>query len=297
MSVSTLDICCDDVILESQRTTNSICESWFVQAMIKATSDMWLKGWDERNGGNVSLRLTEADIAPFHDHLHDSRLLPLSEPIPELAGQYYLVTGTGKFFRNVQLDPTQTLGLIQITADGKNIRIFWGFSDGGAPTSELSSHLRSHLVRQQVTGGKDRVVMHCHATNLIAATYVLKLRSAMVTRALWEMSTECLVVFPDGVGVLPWIIPGTDEIGHATATLMAKHSLVLWPFHGVFGTGATLDEAFGLIDTAEKAAEILVKVLSMGGKRQSLTRQNLLDLAARFGVTPMADALAVDVWF
>ncbi len=33
--------------------------------MIKATSDAWLKGWDERNGGNLTLRLDEADIAPF----------------------------------------------------------------------------------------------------------------------------------------------------------------------------------------------------------------------------------------
>ncbi|EMH9513240.1 class II aldolase/adducin family protein, partial [Providencia rettgeri] len=42
-----------------------ILTSWFVQGMIKATSDMWLKGWDERNGGNVSLRLTEDDVSPF----------------------------------------------------------------------------------------------------------------------------------------------------------------------------------------------------------------------------------------
>ncbi len=38
----------------------------------------------------------------------------------------------------------------------------------------------------------------------------------------------------------------------ATAQEMQKHSLVLWPFHGVFGSGPTLDETFGLIDTAEK---------------------------------------------
>ncbi len=44
----------------------------------------------------------------------------------------------------------------------------------------------------------------------------------------------------------------TDEIGQATAQEMQKHSLVLWPFHGVFGSGSTLDETFGLIDTAEK---------------------------------------------
>lgn len=93
--------------------------------------------------------------------------------------------------------------------------------------------------------------MHCHATNLIALTYVLENNSDFFTRKLWEGSTECLVVFPDGVGILPWMVPGTDEIGRATATDMQKHSLVLWPFHGVFGSGPTLDETFGLIDTAE----------------------------------------------
>lgn len=38
----------------------NITDSWFVQGMIKATSDAWLKGWDERNGGNLTLRLDEA---------------------------------------------------------------------------------------------------------------------------------------------------------------------------------------------------------------------------------------------
>ena len=31
----------------------NITQSWFVQGMIKATTDAWLKGWDERNGGNL----------------------------------------------------------------------------------------------------------------------------------------------------------------------------------------------------------------------------------------------------
>jgi hypothetical protein len=31
----------------------SIEDSWFVRDMVKATSDMWLKGWHERNGGNL----------------------------------------------------------------------------------------------------------------------------------------------------------------------------------------------------------------------------------------------------
>ncbi|HHU9612059.1 TPA: rhamnulose-1-phosphate aldolase, partial [Escherichia coli] len=48
----------------------NITQSWFVQGMIKATTDAWLKGWDERNGGNLTLRLDDADIAPYHDNFH-----------------------------------------------------------------------------------------------------------------------------------------------------------------------------------------------------------------------------------
>ncbi len=72
--------------------------------------------------------------------------------------------------------------------------------------------------------------------------------------------------------------------------------MVLWPYHGVFGTGPTLDIAFGLIDTAEKASEVLVKVLSMGGARRSITTQSLRDLAERFGVRPLESALELESW-
>lgn len=272
-----------------------ITGSWFVAAMVKAAGDMWRKGWDERNGGNLSLRLEESDVAPYRSGFSAPRLKALLSPLPELAGQYYLVTGTGQFFRNVELDAATTLGLIRVAPDGAAVEILWGYGDAGAPTSELSAHLASHRARQQA-GHDDRVVMHCHATHLLALSYVLRPESALVTRALWEGSTECLVVFPDGIGVLPWMVPGTDEIGLATAELMARHSLVLWPFHGVFAAGPSLDIGFGLIDTAEKAAEVQVKVLSMGGPRQSMTTRNLKDLAAGFGVVPMASALAVEHW-
>jgi len=275
---------------------NQIEESWFVRAMVKATSDMWLKGWDERNGGNVSLRIDAEDIKPYRQHFTAVRELELGETVSELAGQLFLVTGTGKYFRNTALDPEDHLGLIEVASDGKAVHILWGFGGYGVPTSELSAHLNSHRTRQAVTSGRNRVIMHCHATNLIALSYVVDLSSAALTRALWEMSTECLVVFPDGIGVLPWIVPGTPTIGEATAVAMQKHPLVMWPFHGIFGSGASLDETFGLIDTAEKAAEILVKVLSMGGKKQSISTPQLKDLAVRFGVEPLEEALAIERW-
>jgi rhamnulose-1-phosphate aldolase len=267
----------------------------FVADMVKAANDMWLKGWDERNGGNISYRLAANDVREYGlcpaaagAEVSSSRAgIPLAVPRPELAGEVFIITGSGKYFRNVILDPADTLGIIRLDGTGSSWQLLWGFSGGACPTSELAAHLMSHAARRAVSGDRDRVLIHTHATNLLALTYRYEASTEVFTRKLWEMCTECLVVFPDGVGVLPWLVPGTDEIGMATAALMKKHRLVIWPFHGIVGCGATLDETFGLIDTAEKAAEILVKVDSMGGLKYGMSEKNLTDLANRFGVTPM----------
>ncbi len=278
-----------------ERAMQSILTSWFVQGMVKATGDMWLKGWDERNGGNVTLRLLPEEARAFAaDFYAEPRVIALTQPAPALAGDWFLVTGSGKFFRNVQLDPADCLALLEVDAQGLSYTLHWGLCNGGLPTSELAAHFQSHAVRKQATQGADRVIMHCHATNFMALSYVVDLDPARFTRLLWEGSTECLVVFPDGVGILPWMVPGTDGIGRATADAMATHSLVMWPFHGIFGTGPDLDHTFGLIDTAEKASEVVVKALSMGGIRQSISTEQLIALGERFGVHPWQAALQAE---
>ena len=41
-----------------------------VQGFIRMCNDGWLQGWHERNGGNLTYRMTDADVAacrPFFD--------------------------------------------------------------------------------------------------------------------------------------------------------------------------------------------------------------------------------------
>ena len=56
--------------------------------------------------------------------------------------------------------------------------------------------------------------------------------------------------------MLPWMLCGTNEIGEATAEKMGTARLVVWAQHGIYGAGCSLDETFGLIVPAEKAAQI-----------------------------------------
>ena len=133
----------------------NITQSWFVQGMIKATTDAWLKGWDERNGGNLTLRLDDADIAPYHDNFHPQpRYIPLSQPMPLLANTPFIVTGSGKFFRNVQLDPAANLGIVKVDSDGAGYHILWGLTNEAVPTSELPAHFLSHCERIKTTNGR-----------------------------------------------------------------------------------------------------------------------------------------------
>lgn len=250
--------------------------------MIRTVTEMYRHGWDERNGGNVSLMLDETEVAQYLDTGKVLRTIPTGFAAPELAGKYFLVTGTGKYFKNVQYDPACNLGLLRIAADGENAELLWGYSDGGRFTSEFPAHMMSHVARLGVDSD-NKVVMHCHPANLLAMTYVHDLDEKSFTRTLWQMCTECIVVFPDGVNVLPWMLCGTNEIGIATADKMKTARLVVWSQHGIYGAGKDLDETFGLIETAEKAAEIYMKIAHLP-LVNTITDEQMHQLEKRFNV-------------
>ena len=264
-----------------------ILERRFVQAFVQMANEGYEQGWHERNGGNLSYRLTEHEVDSVRDRLLDhGEWHDIGASVPGLAGEFFLVTGTGKFFRNIVVDPEASIALIEIDETGEKYRIRWGLVEGGLPTSELPTHLLNHEVKKRVTGGKHRIIYHAHTTNIIALSYVLPLDDLIFTRELWEMATECPVVFPEGVGVVPWMVPGGREIGIATSKLMEEYNAVIWAHHGMFCSGETFDSTFGLMHTIEKAAEILVKVKSMSPtKLQTITPDMFRDLAKGFNIT------------
>lgn len=231
----------------------------FLKEFTATLSNMYRLGWDERNGGNLSLMVDEDKLVGYVNTKKIIRTIPIGFYAPSLVGKYFLVTGTGKYFKNAEADPENNCGLFRIASDGKTAELLWGYADGGQFTSELPAHLMSHIERLKIDP-LNRVIMHTHPTNLLAMTFVHDLDERLFTRTLWQMITECMVVFPDGVGVLPWMICGTNEIGEATAEKMKKFRVVVWAQHGLYGAGRDLDEAFGLIETVEKAAEVYLKI-------------------------------------
>ncbi len=260
----------------------------FVREMCKTASNMYRLGWDERNGGNISYLLKNDEVAEYLDLKKVIRTIPLMGvnevdfDASPLEGKIFIVTGTGKYFKNVEDDPETNLGIVRIGKGGKEVELLWGFKDGGRPTSEFPAHMMSHIARLSVDP-ENRVVMHSHPTNTLAMNFVHELDEKKFTHTLWEMCTECIVVFPDGVGVLPWMLCGTTEIGVATARKMKEFRLVVWAMHGIYGAGKTLDETFGLIETVEKAAQIYMLTAHLP-RVNTIKDEDMLKLLELFGV-------------
>lgn len=261
-------------------------EAEYVQGFIRMGNDGWEQGWHERNGGNLSYRVKTEEVELVKEDFVVKEWQPIGATVPDLAGEFFLVTGSGKYFRNVIIKPEDSICMIEVDQTGENYRIVWGLINGGRPTSELPSHLMNHEVKKKATEGRYRVIYHAHTTNVIALTFVLPLTDEVFTRELWEMATECPVVFPSGIGMVPWMVPGGLEIAVATSKLMECYDVAIWAHHGMFAAGEDFDLTFGLMHTVEKSAEILVKMLSIQPtKLQTITPDNFRDLARDFNVT------------
>ncbi len=262
----------------------NILEAPFVKELCKITSNMYRQGWDERNGGNVSVLLDEEQVKEYLDIDKVLRVIPTGFDAKELVGKYFIVTGTGKYFKNVEGDPETNLGIIRIGADGKSAELLWGYKDGGKFTSELPAHLMTHATRLKIDPNH-RVVMHTPPTYTICMSAVVKTDDRVFTEKLWRNNTEAIVVFPDGVGVLPCMVCGTNEIGEATAEKMKKYRLVVWTNHGIYGVGKDIDEAFGLIETVEKTAQLYM--LTLGHVVNEIGDDVLQGLVDLWHLTPL----------
>lgn len=257
-----------------------------VEGMVRLCADGWQQGWHERNGGNVTYRLSreEAEAARLCVTRLPGEWTALGIALPELGGEWFLATGSGKFFRNVPLDPEDALCLVELNATGDSYRLRWGLCHGGRPTSELAAHLLNHSVRKAATGGACRVMYHAHPAHIVALTFLEELSDRAISRALWQSETEAPMVFPGGVGVVGCMVPGSMQLARASSEKMKQFDAVVWAHHGLFASGPDFDTAFGLMHTVEKAAQVRVLVTNAGGARQLITDDEIRAIAEGCGV-------------
>lgn len=271
---------------ERENTMLSYLDLQCTKDMCDLTYKMWEKGWDEANGGNISCLLDPEEAAAITTYAQkDRRTYPMHNIPANVRGRSFLVSSTGSYFQYISEQPQNLLGIVRIPEQGDHYEIVAGYAAGGRPTSEFEAHLRSHAERLK-HNPKHHVIMHNHATAILTMTHCGPTTEKELTVALWRIISEAIILFPDGVGFLPWCVCGNEEIGIKTANLMADHRIVLWQYHGVLTAGNDMRDAFGLLETVEKAAEVYVRANACANVNPGIDNEGLKLLAKTFGVTP-----------
>jgi rhamnulose-1-phosphate aldolase len=251
-------------------------------SVVDLCADIYRLGWAENHAGNLTYRLTPEQLAEFDLHKGG---MPVDLPVtsPALGGQSYVVTAAGSPFRATVRDPRTHVGVVEIDPAGARYTLRWGFETGRRPTSEFPAHLRAHE-RRQLVGSDDRVVLHCHPTNIIAMTHVHTLNEERFTRTLWAMNSESILAITNGIGLLPWMVCGTDRIGVESAVKLEWTNFVIWAYHGVLVSAGSPDAALGAVESVDKAAATWLLAGAVEGR--GITMLELRELSAAFGFTP-----------
>ena len=63
---------------------------------------------------------------------------------------------------------------------------------------------------------------------------------------------------------------------------MEEFRLVVWGLHGIYGCGNDMDEAFGLIETVEKAAMLYMLATASGKRINTISDSQLWEIVEAF---------------
>ena len=97
---------------------NDFLNSRFVKEVSEITNNMYHQGWDERNGGNISYLIDEEYVREYFPKDKYIRDIEMGFTADEICrNKYFLVTGTGKYFKNVIKDP------VSLSEDGHTIYV------------------------------------------------------------------------------------------------------------------------------------------------------------------------------
>lgn len=243
----------------------------------RVASYLWEKGWAERNAGNISVNITE--FVNRSKSYSQSPKIPLRISSLELSGHCFLITTTGSRFRDLVQQPEKNLLIIYIANKLDGYHILWGGKGlERRPTSEFISHLKiqAFLLSNNLP---QKVILHTHPTQLTALTHIEQYnREDALNHLLWSMHPEVKIVLPEGADLAPYRCPGSAELAEATVKALEHHRVVLWEKHGCLAIGTDVFEAFDLIDTANKAAEIFFICQSAGFKPSGLSKEQIVEL-------------------
>ncbi len=243
---------------------------------------LWQKGWAERNGGNITINITDVVTDEIRGMKAISDKMQIGTTLPNLKGCYFFCKGTNKRMRDLARWPMENGSVIRICDDCGSYEII--ADQVVLPTSELPAHLSMHnyLIG---SGSSYKAAMHTHPIDLVAMTHnPAFLEKDVLTKLLWSMIPETRAFCPRGLGIIPYKLPSSIELAEATVKELADYDVVMWEKHGVCAVGENVMEAFDMVDTLSKSAQIYLTAKSMGFEPTGMADELMEELKVAFNL-------------
>lgn len=253
-----------------------------VEKVAEVAGYLWQNGWAERNGGNITINITEFVDEEIKGMPAISEVKPIGETLPYLKGQYFFCKGTGKRMRDLARWPMDNGSVIRILDDCANYVII--ADNPVQPTSELPSHLAVHNRQLELRSGY-KATVHTHPIELIALSHNRAfLGKDVLTKMLWSMIPETKAFCPLGLGIVPYELPGSVDLAQNTMKELEDYDVVMWEKHGVFAKGTDVMDAFDQIDVLSKSAKIYLDCKAMGFEAEGMNDDQLKEMTSAFNL-------------
>ncbi len=211
----------------------------------------------------------------------------LPQQAPALAGKLIITTGSGRRLRDIHTDAAANLGVISIAADGQTAHLYTSPRRLFAHvTSEFNSHLAVHNDQVARTGTNFQALIHAQPPHLVYLSHIPAYRDQnRLNLRLLRWEPETIVQLPEGVGVLPFILPGSPALMDANITCLRTYRVALWSKHGVMARSEfSATRAADLIEYIETAANYEYMDLINGSQAEGLTQDELRGVIEAFHV-------------
>ncbi|MDE6400935.1 MAG: class II aldolase/adducin family protein, partial [Muribaculaceae bacterium] len=134
-------------------------------------------------------------------------------------------------------------------------------------------------------GSNYKASLHTHPIELVAMTHCKKyLEKDVATRLLWSMIPETKAFCPRGLGIIPYQLPGSNELAEATIKELGDYDVTIWEKHGVFAVDTDIMNAFDQIDVLNKSAQIYICAKNLGFEPDGMSYEQMKEMTVAFNL-------------
>jgi rhamnulose-1-phosphate aldolase len=213
--------------------------------------------------------------------------IELPQPVPELVGATFLVSGSGRRLREIIDEPTANIACIVVEEGGKTGKLYTSYHRRfERVTSEFNSHLAVHYDQVFKTGTNFHAVIHAQPVHLTYLSHIPRYQDEKYLNThLLRWQPETIINLPEGIGFIPFCVPSSAELMAGNIESLRKHRIVLWSKHGVMArSDISVKRAADRVEYAETAAKYEYLNLSVGEPSEGLSADEIRAICKTFNV-------------